>query len=88
MTETLESPRASAVAKQPRKGQDQPADPKTFALRFDDDPEVKKRIVSTAKALGLDPTSFLRMLVRENLAAYERRVERMQQGAPEDEPRS
>jgi hypothetical protein len=37
-------------------------------------PAVAERVEAVAAALGLDPTSLLRMIVHENLAEYEERA--------------
>ena len=44
------------------------------------DLETAKRIDDTADALGLDGVNFLRMLIRENLATYEKRASRVRDG--------
>lgn len=36
------------------------------------------RIEAAATRLGLDPTSLVRMIIKENLATYERRAEQVQ----------
>lgn len=44
------------------------------------------RVADTAKGLGLDETSFLRMVILENLPRYERRVAQLREGnLPADE---
>jgi hypothetical protein len=42
--------------------------------------DFAKRVDATAEALGLDPVNFLRMVVRENFAKYERRAEAIRNG--------
>ena len=44
---------------------------------------IYKRIEKTAETLGLDPTNFVRMLIMENLAAYEERAERVRKHGQE-----
>lgn len=46
-----------------------------FAARVDD----------TAEALGLDGTQLVRMIVRENIAKYEKRAAAVKDGRPPDE---
>lgn len=51
---------------------------KQVNIRFPD--PVYARIEKIAETLGLDLSNFLRMVINENLAAYERRAQRIQEG--------
>ncbi|VTT98892.1 unnamed protein product [Gemmataceae bacterium] len=78
------SPQVTAVGKKKPQPPAEPKapEPRTFAIRFPTTDDTEARVVSAAEGLGLDPTNFLRMVVRENLSVYERRVERIKQGLP------
>jgi predicted DNA-binding protein len=51
---------------------------RVFAVRLPD--PTAERVEAVAEGLGLDEASFLRMLITENLAGYERRIERIKAG--------
>lgn len=46
--------------------------------------DYAKRIDATAETLGLDPVNFLRMVIRENLAKYEKRAGAVRDGESPD----
>jgi hypothetical protein len=53
--------------------------PPQYNVRLNDD-ALAKRVHDTARALGLDGANFLRMMIRECLVIYERRVECIAKG--------
>lgn len=53
----------------------EPTKPRAFMVRLQQD--AASRVEATAKGLGLDEANFLRMIIVENLPAYERRVEQL-----------
>lgn len=60
-----------------------PGERKQYNVGFK--PEDAKRIDGVADALGLDSTQLLRMIVRENLAKYERRAQAIREGKTPDD---
>ena len=60
--------KAGEMAKPQRKPKE-----KNFNIRFGN-AAIERRIEETAHKLGLDPTSLLRMIVKENLKTYEARA--------------
>lgn len=58
--------------KRPKAKPTDPATRRQYNVVFK--PEVAVRIDDTAEALGIDTTDLVRMIVHENLAAYEERA--------------
>ena len=80
--------RASSVVKvrkmpkRPPKAEGGKAERKQYNVGVDK--ATAERIDATAEALGLDGVNFLRMVIRENLAKYEKRAAQVREGeAPE-----
>jgi hypothetical protein len=57
--------------------------PKQYAVRLPQ--ALVPRVVAVAETLGLDEAVLLRMIVVENLSAYEKRAERVRAGLPPTE---
>ncbi len=56
-----------------------PPAPTQYNVRLND-PELERRVAATARGLGLDGANFFRLVIRECLAVYERRVEAIERG--------
>lgn len=67
-----------------KKGKQEPTVNRQVNFRAPED--LYLRIDRTARAFGLDVANFLRMLVKENLPAYEQRAEHIRQGEPPPTP--
>lgn len=76
---------AQLAKNKPAKNTDEAAatSPKQYAVRLPQ-PFVP-RVEDVAETLGLDEAVLLRMIVVENLPAYERRAERVKAGLPPTE---
>jgi hypothetical protein len=67
------------------KGKAGPAAPEPKQYNVKIDGPTAARLDATARGLGLDGANFIRMVLRENLPKYERRVEAIGRGeTPED----
>jgi hypothetical protein len=74
-------PRTGTAMPRKRKTPDPAAPPTRRQFNISFPPEMAARIEATAKALGLDGTGLLRMIVHEHLAEYESRAAAAKRGA-------
>lgn len=75
----VEAPRMPENQRLPKSG----PDGKQLGLRVDKD--MRRRLEDTANGLGLEVSSFLRMMVTENIGRYERRVAAIRRGEDPDQ---
>ena len=69
------------VAKKPKSGSKEEADKqRVFQVKFAK--AIEERILAAAETMTLDPTSFLRLIIREQLPTYEKRASRIRDGQP------